>query len=330
MEDVIEEDKPILRLEFKETITVIRFFIGCDYGKTFTPFDQFYVYHKDDIKAEEACDRAMRAFRQQWQDTDPFAPLEEIKTEIVSPHRITAGFWMDQFKGKSMCSVKHPHVPKHILDAQKVLKDFEAKLNEEWIEISKLDYTHTDDIILDGDVFTVGDKEVWREQNLKDLLDSAKHLPLSVKRTATRGYGLFAQSSINAFTVLGQYSGELLDIEDALKREDDSYQFWAGSEFKIDGKFKGNLTRFINHICDGKHSECNVAVDVITNTGLEGFFRIIMYSKRNIKAGDELLFNYKCGVMKRLREPNEEQENEHKIRCMCPCVSSHAKYPFVF
>lgn len=311
-----------------KTATVVRFFIGNDRGYIYTPFDQFYVYRKDDSVAEEACDVSMGNYMQEWNDRDPNALLTEIRNEFDCDLALNAGFWMEDFKQKSLCSVKQGYIPDNVKAAQQLLKDFERQLEEEWVDISKLEYEHIDDIILDGEVFTVGESEKWRGFKLKDLLSFSKHLPLAVKNTIDRGHGLFATGHIPKNTIIGQYTGELLDIEDALKRDDDTYQFWAGPDFKIDAKYKGNYIRFINHICNGKHSKCNIAVDIIEDTGLERFFRIIMYSKRNINAGSELLFNYRSGVMKKLKGTYED--NIHKIVCKCPCSSSHTVYPFVY
>lgn len=325
----MDGDEDMKKEDVNETLTVIRFFIGNDKGHVYTPFDQFYVYSKDDIYADTICTQLMEEFKQEWINRDHNAGLMEVRNEFVSKLRISAGFWMEDFKKKSLCTIKEPYIPDEVKRAQELIKNFERQLEEEWVDIEKLDYEHTNDIYLDGDIFTVGDNEMWNDENLKHLLYLSNFLPLSIKKTSDdRGDGLFALDDISKNTVIGQYAGELLDLSDALSREDDTYQFWAGKEFKIDAKYKGNKTRFINHICNGKHSACNVAIDIIEDTGLEGFFRIIMYSKRKIYAGQELLFNYRSGVMKKLKGTYEE--NMHKIVCKCPCSSNHIQYPFVY
>lgn len=236
---------------------------------------------------------------------------------------------MESFKQKSLCSPKPFHVPHYIQEAKQILKDWESLLHDEWINPASIDYQHTDHIILDGEIFAIGEHETWRGYKLADLVEQSKYISYSVKRTANSGLSLFTQSYIPKDSVLFEYTGELLDIQDAVKRIDDTYQFWAGDQFKIDGKYKGNYSRFINHICDGRHSLCNIAIDVIGDTGLDGFYRIILYSKKNIEAGSELLFNYRSGTLKKLNHGNEI-ELQNKIICNCPCQSSHSVYPFVF
>lgn len=309
--------------------TIIRFFIGNDKGHFFTPFDQFYIYHKDDIRAQLYAQQSMKSFEQQWKDINSSAILTEVTQEILTPHKINAGPWMESFKHKSLCTPKPFHVPQYITEAQQTLREFEQLLHNEWINPSVINYEHTDHIILDNEIFQIGENETWRGNKLSELIEQSKHLSYVIKRTANSGLSLYTQSYIPKNTLLFEYTGELLDIDDAIKRDDETYQFWCGKEYKIDAKYKGNYSRFINHICDGKHSSCNLAIDIIEETGLDGFFRIILYSKKNIQPGTELLFNYRSGTVKRLN-PKNQFELKNKILCNCPCASMHSSYPFVF
>lgn len=315
--------------EIKEYPTVIRFIIGNDKGRIFTPFNQFYIYYKDDITAHDYATKSICSFAEQWNDINSSAPLVEITNEILISHKITAGPWIPEFKEKSFCSPKQFHLPQYVIEAKQALEKFEKLLQDEWVNISTLDYQHTNDIILDGDVFDIGDAETWRGYKLSDLIEQSKHIDLAVRLTSDRGYGLFTHSYIPKDTIICEYTGELLDVDVALERDDQTYQFWCGPEYRIDAKFKGNYSRFINHICDGRHSACNIAVDLIEDTGLEGFFRIVIYSKRNINPGTELLYNYRSGVVKSLTGKNGH-ELQNKILCHCPCTNFHINYPFVF
>lgn len=314
----------------QEYPTIVRFLVGNEKGRFFTPFNQFYAYYKDDHAAHDYATQSIHSFTQQWNDINSQATLVEITNEILITHKITAGPWIPSFKDKSFCSPKQFHVPQYVIDAKKALDDFEKLLQHEWVNISTIDYQHTNDIILDGEIFNIGNTETWRGEKLSDLIEQSKHIDYAVRLTANRGYGLFTHSYIPAFTVLFEYTGELLDIDDALQREDHTYQFWCGSEYKIDAKFKGNYSRFINHICDGRNSACNVAIDIIEDTGFEGFYRIILYSKRNIQPGAELLYNYRSGHFKKLTGKDEITTLQNKIVCNCPCTNLHVRYPFVF
>lgn len=283
--------------------------------------------------AEEDCLNKMASFRQKWNDISPASQLEEIRLEFSCGIRITDGFWTNP---RTLPSPQPFHIPKEIQEAQNKIKEFERLLADEWVDISMLDYEHTEDVWLGNEILAVGEHETWRGDPLQDLLEKGKHLPLKVKRTGDRGYGLFTTDRVEAGTLLFQYAGEILYNKCAFKKDMD-YQFWAGPDFHIDGKFKGNLTRFINHICDGNHTDCNVAVDLIedTDTGMDGFFRILLYTKRNIEPNKELLFNYRAGVIKKLtqkeREEYKKMNNHGKIICKCPCDDLHrSRYPFVF
>lgn len=311
---------------------IIKFFVGKNLGYGFAPATEFYVYRDGDKKAADDCLEKMAAFRQKWTDISPDSELEEIKLEFSSSIRITDGFWT---KPRVLPSPPPFHIPQEIKEAQEKIKEFEKLLVDEWVDISRLDYTHTDDVWFNNEVFEVGEHETWRGNPLIDLIDKGKHLPLKVKWTVERGYSLFTSGRIEAGTLLFQYAGEILYNDDAYQRNMD-YQFWAGTDFHIDAQFKGNLSRFINHICDGRHADCNVAVDLIedTDTGMDGFFRILLYTKKNIEPDQELLFNYRSGARKKLTlkelEDYKEQDKHKKIMCKCPCDAIHKDYPFVF
>ncbi len=64
-----------------------------------------------------------------------------------------------------------------------------------------------------------------------------------------------------------------------------SYLFRVDDEVAIDATKKGNIARFINHSCDP-----NCIPRVIK---AEGMKRIIIYARRNIKVGEELVYDYK-------------------------------------
>lgn len=317
--------------------TSIRFLIGNNIGTGFTPSHQFYVYPSDNQTAEEECNKRLQAYKQKWQDISPSSPLQEIRLEFASTIKVTDGFWNNS--EKELPSPPPFYIPKEIQEAQKKIQEYEKLIQNEWIDPHSLQYQHTDDVWFQGSPIHVGEHEKWRGNCLNDLLERGKHTPLHVKRTGDRGYGLFSADRIEAHTLLFQYAGEILYNHEAMQRERD-YQFWAGTDFHIDAKDKGNLSRFINHICDGKHSDCNVAVDLIedTETGIDGFFRILLYTKRNIEPNKELLFNYRAGVVKRLSAQEREEYEKgrmaastNNIVCRCVCSEIHInKYPFVF
>lgn len=84
-----------------------------------------------------------------------------------------------------------------------------------------------------------------------------------VFKTANRGWGLAAMQNISAGSFVIEYIGELITETEAKKRSaiydktghsylfDLDYNENEESHFSIDSTYKGNLSRFINHSCDG-------------------------------------------------------------------------------
>ena len=73
------------------------------------------------------------------------------------------------------------------------------------------------------------------------------------------------------------------------------YVFELNSRFDIDGNYKYNNARYINHSCDP-----NCEVEIINN-------KIWIVSIKNIKKGEELSYNYGYAY--------DTDYIEHKCRC---------------
>ena len=77
-----------------------------------------------------------------------------------------------------------------------------------------------------------------------------------------------------------------------------SYLFRVDESVAIDATRRGNIARFVNHSC-----EPNTVPRVIT---VDGTKRIVVYAKRAIAAGEELVYDYKFPY-----------EADNKIPCLC-------------
>jgi SET domain-containing protein len=101
---------------------------------------------------------------------------------------------------------------------------------------------------------------------------------VKVKRSRS-GRGLFADEAIPKGVCIIEYTGR-----PATKRqvEEDrgKYLFWTSSHSMIDGNIAGNTARFINHSCAP-----NCEIDIRDK-------RIFVFSKRKIKLGEELSYDY--------------------------------------
>ncbi len=101
---------------------------------------------------------------------------------------------------------------------------------------------------------------------------------LQVKRSKT-GRGLFALEPIPRGACVIEYIGRTLGL-DEMAKDAGLYYFWVSDFAMIDGNIKDNTARYINHSCAP-----NCEVD-----GPDG--RIFVMAKRNIKAGEELTYDY--------------------------------------
>jgi hypothetical protein len=118
------------------------------------------------------------------------------------------------------------------------------------------------------------------------------HVPLTgrriqVRRSGVHGKGVFAVQALPKGTPLIEYLGEVIDWPEALRRHphdlaqpDHTFYFSLGEDLVIDGNVGGNASRWINHSCSP-----NCEADEI-----EG--RVFIKTKRAVKAGEELFYDY--------------------------------------
>ena len=100
----------------------------------------------------------------------------------------------------------------------------------------------------------------------------------AVKRT-TRGLGLFTRKPISRGALVIEYTGRLLPAEEAY-RKGGRYLFEVNSRWIIDGAGRENIGRYINHSC---RPNCEPRT--------RGK-KVLIYARRNIKAGEELSYDY--------------------------------------
>lgn len=111
------------------------------------------------------------------------------------------------------------------------------------------------------------------------------------------GYGLFAKTSYKKDEVIGVYAGDLTSHVD-----DQEYAFeWPNTPYEkakisIDGRERGNATRFMNHAPEKINKKSNPASNVST---VEFFYKglpyIIFIARRPIQEGEQLCYDYGDG-----------------------------------
>ena len=133
---------------------------------------------------------------------------------------------------------------------------------------------------------------------------------IELRTSKIQGTGAFAARSIKTGTRIIEYLGQRISWRTADKRYDDdsmgrhhTFLFTVDDKVVIDGAVQGNAARFLNHSCDGN---CEA---------IDDRKRIFIEARRNIKPGEELLYDYQY---ERTDEHTEEDEKLYACRCGSP------------
>ena len=105
-----------------------------------------------------------------------------------------------------------------------------------------------------------------------------KNHRFAIKRTVT-GLGLFALQPIPAGKRIIEYTGPLISNEEVEKKRG-RYFFGVNTKWSIDGSPRSNTARYINHSCRPN------AEALISGR------RVWIWSKKAIKAGEEITYHY--------------------------------------
>ena len=110
---------------------------------------------------------------------------------------------------------------------------------------------------------------------------------IQTRRSGVHGKGVFALTSIPAGEIIIEYTGEIIDWKEALRRHphdpkdpNHTFYFHINENHVIDALYGGNSSRWINHSCE---PNCEADED-------EG--RVFIKSLRLIRAGEELSYDY--------------------------------------
>lgn len=125
-------------------------------------------------------------------------------------------------------------------------------------------------------------------------LQNRDYAKVKVFQEHAMGKGLKAAENIRCGALVIEYIGEIIDYQEVQRRmseqvrlsptDKDFYIMELDSGMYVDGKFKGNLSRFINHSCD---PNCELQRWVVA-----GQRRIAITAIRDIKNGEPLSYDY--------------------------------------
>ncbi|XP_077535993.1 histone-lysine N-methyltransferase G9a isoform X5 [Haemaphysalis longicornis] len=115
---------------------------------------------------------------------------------------------------------------------------------------------------------------------------------LQLFRTRGKGWGVRTLQDIPKGAFVCEYIGEMVSDSEADKRADDAYLFDLenrdGETYCLDARRYGNISRFINHLCEPNLLPIRVFVD---HQDLR-FSRMAFFSSRPIARNEELGFDY--------------------------------------
>lgn len=135
-------------------------------------------------------------------------------------------------------------------------------------------------------------------------LQRGKHKTLLLGQSQLEGvgYGLFTAEDIAQDEFIVEYVGELITHDEGVRREarrgdvfdeesNISYVFTLleNEGIWVDAAVYGNLSRYINHASEHDTKGCNITPRILY---VNGEYRIKFTALRDIKAGEELFFNY--------------------------------------
>jgi uncharacterized protein len=105
---------------------------------------------------------------------------------------------------------------------------------------------------------------------------------IRIGRSKLHRYGAFALEDIPAGRHVIEYTGKLLNLEQALRvrAPKDVYIAWLTSVTYVDGSRGGSGAEFMNHSC---------APNLVARRTRGHLY---LYSRRKIRAGEELTWNY--------------------------------------
>jgi len=123
---------------------------------------------------------------------------------------------------------------------------------------------------------------------------------LSVHNSRT-GKGLYADEDIPKGVCIIEYTGKLISEEKAIE-DGGKYYFEVGRNKTIDGNIPSNTARYINHSC----------VPNCEAIGPNG--KIFIFSRKKIKAGAELTYDYGKEYFDRFIKPKGCKCEKHRAR----------------
>lgn len=289
--------------------TMLFFIVHAKDSDGYVPNNQVYTFAMDNTCERALAERCMDVFEEEWRKKHPNAILKRMEQHFFSPVRVTLGISLD----KTGISQQHA-ISRRVLEAFENIHEYYDGLPAVSIysdvDIEELDYEHINLLRRNGQYIHYDENESYNDVQLKQLAKAA--IRLKVKDTKIRGLGLFADQHITSGTIIMEYVGDIYKAHEVSHGIDNTYIFNAANGWLIDAKYRGNLSRFANNICDKRSRFCNIDSIYVEYKGsdkeLQGLNRVLYVASRNIQPEEELMLKYNL--------PNS-------FTCLCPtCVQT--------
>jgi hypothetical protein len=140
------------------------------------------------------------------------------------------------------------------------------------------------------------------------------YAPLKLVQDPVQGWIVKATGFIKRFTLLCEYSGEVVDHEkdEQVIQSDALMEYLSsdGSNFVIFPDKFGNLARFISGVNNKKGKQTQNIKSI--KTKIDGGIHILLYTSRNIHPGEILYYDYNEGGLNEIDTSNYIIENNKK------------------
>jgi len=160
--------------------------------------------------------------------------------------------------------------------------------------------TEIDRTILEDNVYEFGVEDIMHTDGLNNLREPSERFDL--KRVQGFGLGLFAKKEIKEGVTIGEYTGELINEREFIRRDlligfnkQINFFYQTGTGMTIDANPMGNHTRFINHSCE---PNCYVTCHWLEETDLP---KVFVHAQRQIREGEQLFIDYSTDYFTDLR-----------------------------
>ncbi|KAJ1920791.1 hypothetical protein GGI09_008275 [Coemansia sp. S100] len=168
---------------------------------------------------------------------------------------------------------------------------------------------------IDGRLISVGKGRIVEcgplckcgDECINRVVQNGSKVELELRRYLHKGWGVVTKSPLKKGTFVAEYVGEVITTDEAERRGfkdkpqgltylyDLDNEFFASdcSDFSIDAKTHGNISRFFNHSCNPNMNTHSIYIEHRDPR----LHRLAIFATRYIRIGEELTIDYSPGAV---------------------------------